>query len=85
MIIKFVSFTKVPAENCAILAQDVKGLECVSAGAPSLTDLDYSVYLPANTFISTSEVYANGARNLFVRDCYHGFSPAIGVLLVRPG
>lgn len=71
------------AFNRSTLAQGVVGVGCVEIRPPTWGERrDYEQFAPANCFISSVEVYLNGALNLYIRN-RNGDSPR-GVILVRP-
>ena len=78
------------AFNSALLAEGVQGVECVEARRPTSGEtLDYTpscnIYpvIPWGCFLSSVEVYANGARNFYVRKT-QGEQVMVGYLLIRP-
>jgi hypothetical protein len=68
------------AFNCSILAEGVKGIECTEARLATKGEtIDYSIYAPLNCYLSYAEIYANGAKNFFVR---RG-TKVVGYIIIR--
>lgn len=82
-MIKYFEFSTDLESNRQILAQEVVGIECTAVRTPTRTDNDYVSYIPYDHWFSSVEVYANGAKNLFVRSNLSPYQ-AIGVLIMRP-
>jgi|WetSurSiteA1Bulk_404760.scaffolds.fasta_scaffold10325_3 hypothetical protein len=72
------------AYNISILADGVRGVECLFANRePTRGErLDYTQFAPDGSFISTVEEYKNGAKNLHIRSI-SGWKH-IGVITIRP-
>jgi hypothetical protein len=68
MAIKFFTITPDIKTNGEALAEGVKGVSCLEARRPTLGEIiDYTPFIPWGCFLSSVEVYANGARNFYVR------------------
>lgn len=71
--------------NRALLREGVVGIRCTEVR--DITDRErymYQAWIPAASFVSSVEEYANGALNMYVR---HGNMPegrAFGFIRVRP-
>lgn len=69
--------------NRHILADGVKDVECIEVREPSRGErIDYEQFAPYGSMLSSVEVYANGAMNIFVRSKLLVY--VIGVITVRP-
>jgi hypothetical protein len=69
--------------NRGILAAGVEGVECIDVREPSRGErLDYEQFAPHGSMLSSVEVYANGAMNIYVRSKLLVY--VIGVITVRP-
>jgi hypothetical protein len=69
--------------NRGILAAGVEGVECLEVREPTRGErLDYEHFAPYGSMLSSVEVYANGALNIFVRSKLLVY--VIGVITVRP-
>jgi hypothetical protein len=74
---------EVLASNRHILAEGVKDVECLEVREPSRGErIDYEQFAPYGSMLSSVEVYANGAMNIFVRSKLLVY--VIGVITVRP-
>jgi hypothetical protein len=78
---------EVLASNRSILSDGVvidgKPVECIEVREPSRGErIDYEQFAPAGSMLSSVEVYANGAKNIFVRSKLLVY--VIGVITVRP-
>ena len=70
--------------NGEILAEGVRGISCTELRAPTLGEIiDYTPFIPWGCFLSSVEVYANGARNFHVRRTA-GEQIKMGYLIFRP-
>jgi hypothetical protein len=69
--------------NRDILADSVGGVTVLEVREPSRGErLDYEQFGPVGSMLSSVEVYANGAKNIFVRSKLLVY--VIGVITVRP-
>jgi hypothetical protein len=84
MAIKFFTITPDIKTNGEALAEGVKGVSCLEARRPTLGEIiDYTPFIPWGCFLSSVEVYANGARNFYVRKT-DGEQVKVGYLILRP-
>jgi hypothetical protein len=75
------------AYNNSILREGVvidgKAVECLDNREPTGGErLDYERFSPWGSMLTWVEIYANGAKNLFVRNKLSG--KVIGVITIRP-
>ena len=69
--------------NRSILADGVIGVTCLEARPVTRGErLDYEQFAPAGSMLSFAEIYANGAKNFYVRTKLE--YKQIGVITVRP-
>jgi hypothetical protein len=84
MTIRYFPVTPDIKVNGDTLAEGVRGISCVEVRKPTDGErLDYTPFLPWGCFLSSVEVYANGARNFYVRAMYDNGATA-GYLIIRP-
>jgi hypothetical protein len=83
MTIKFVEATTNVITNNEVLRDGVESVKVLEARRPTLgEDMDYTPFIPWGCFLSSVEVYANGAQNFFVRTIAEGHME--GYLIRRP-
>ena len=71
------------AHNRELLREGVVGVTCTYAGEPQDGLLSLAIpFLPTMSFISSVEVYENGAINAYVR--VQGGKRAMGFIRLRP-
>jgi hypothetical protein len=82
MTIKFFTVTPNIKTNGDALAEGVCGVSCLEARKSTFGErMDYTPFLPAGCGLSSVEVYANGARNFFVKN---EDNKTVGYLIIRP-
>ena len=70
------------AYNRQLLRTGVVGLTCTEVRIANEDEIkEYGNLIPEDCYLSTTDVYKNGAKNIFVRDATRD---AVGVILVRP-
>lgn len=68
--------------NRSILRSGVVGVSCTVVRMANSGEVEeYGIIIPPLCHLSTTEIYNNGAKNIFVRDVNQD---AIGVVIVRP-
>ena len=82
MTIKFIAVSTNITINGNVLAEGVRGVTCLEGRKTTFGErMDYIPFLPLGCGLSSVEVYANGARNFYVKN---EDDKTVGYLIIRP-